>query len=310
MGTLWVAHHLGFNAEVVVKFILPELQQSNPQSLARFNVEAQALGRIKSPHVVQIFDRSEMPDGTPFIVMELLPGETLVGRLERVGAMAPELLARIIRQLAEALGAVHEHGIVHRDMKAENIYLTGNPDNPFVKLLDFGVAKLPTAQQSQKLTAPGMLVGTPEYMCPTQTVAAMAVDHKSDLWALAVVAYLSLAMQFPFTGAGTVETFAAIRMGKYTPLSQVRPDLGTFFDAWFAKAFTVDPKLRPNSAAEMAQEFEQAVLGRQLAAAGVTQNTKTLDTVPKAGASNKLLIVVAGAAAIIIILLVLLLLRR
>jgi eukaryotic-like serine/threonine-protein kinase len=310
MGTLWVADHLGFNAEVVVKFILPELQKSNPQALARFNVEAQVLGRIKSPHVVQIFDRSEMPDGTPFIVMELLDGETLVQRLERTGALSLELCAKIVRQLAEALSAVHQQGVVHRDMKAENIFLTGPPDNPFVKLLDFGVAKLPQAPQSQKLTAPGMMVGTPEYMCPTQTVAAMAVDHKSDCWALAVVAYLSLALGFPFTGPKTSDTFQAIRTGQYRPLSQVRPDLGTWFDAWFAKAFTVDPKQRFENAAQMTQAFDQVVLGRQLAAAGVPQGVKTLDTHPGGGSNKALIIGLMVMGLVIVALLVVLLLRR
>jgi serine/threonine-protein kinase len=205
--------------------------------------------------------------------------------------------------------AVHQHGIVHRDMKAENIFLSGNPENPFVKLLDFGVAKLPQASASQKLTAPGMLVGTPEYMCPTQTVSAMAVDHKSDLWALAVVAYIALCVTFPFTGEKTSDTFTAIRTGAYRPLSQARPDLGTFFDAWFAKSFTVDPKQRWNSAEEMVQAFEQAVLGRQLAAAGVQQNAKTLDAVPQAG-SNKLLLGGLGVAALIIIALLVVLLLR
>lgn len=309
MGTLWVAHHLGFNAEVVVKFILPELQETNPQARARFDVEAQVLGRIKSPHVVQIFDRSEMPDGTPFIVMELLDGESLVARLERVGALPPELVAKIIRQLAEALTEVHRHNIVHRDMKAENIFLTGAPDNPFVKLLDFGVAKLPTANPAQKLTAAGMLVGTPEYMDPTQTVAAAAVDHKSDLWALAVVAYLSLGVQFPFTGPRPADTFMSIRLGKFQPLSQIRPDLGTWFDPWFARCFIPDPKQRFETALEMVQAFEQAVLGRQLAAAGVGQNTKTLDAAPAPGMNKGLLIGLIAAAVVIILLLVLLLLK-
>jgi serine/threonine-protein kinase len=241
--------------------------------------------------------------------MELLEGRTLVELLEQRGALAPELAAKVLRQLAEALTAVHQHGIVHRDMKAENIFLSGNPENPFVKLLDFGVAKLPQAAASQKLTAPGMLVGTPEYMCPTQTVSAMAVDHKSDLWALGVVGYLSLCVAFPFTGEKTSDTFMGIRTGAYRPVSQARPEVGNWFDAWFAKSFTVDPKLRWNSAEEMVQAFEQAVLGRQLAAAGVQQNAKTLDTVPQGGTNKVVLGGLAAAAVVIIVLLVVLLLR-
>lgn len=307
MGTVWVADHLGFNAEVAVKFILPELQKSNPQALARFNQEARALGRIKSQHVVQIFDRSEMPDGTPFIVMELLEGESLVERLERAGALPPELLAKIVRQIADALYEVHRHEIVHRDMKAENIFLAGPESNPFVKLLDFGVCKLPVEGNKAKLTTPGMLVGTPEYMSPTQTVAAMAVDHKADLWALAVLTYLSLTLQFPFVGESTRDIFAAIRGGQFTPVSYLRADLGTAFDNLFSKAFLPDPKQRFETAADFAQAFEQILLGIQLAAAGVTPGDPE---VAKAQSQTKWLILgLIGAGLVIILLLAIILLK-
>ena len=307
MGTVWVADHLGFNAEVAVKFILPELQASNPQALARFNLEAKALGQIKSQHVVQIFDRSEMPDGTPFIVMEKLEGETLVERLERAGAIPPELLAKILRQLADALHEVHRHGFVHRDMKAENIFLSGPETSPFVKLLDFGVCKLPVEGNKAKLTTPGMLVGTPEYMSPTQTVAAMAVDHKADLWALAVLTYLSLTLQFPFVGENTREVFAAIRAGQFTPVSYLRPDLGTVFDPLFTQAFLADPKQRYESAADIAQAFELTLLGMQLAAAGATPGDPA---VVKTQSQTKWLIVgLIGAGLVIIFLLLIILLK-
>lgn len=307
MGTVWVADHLGFNAEVAVKFILPELQQSNPQALARFNQEANALGRIKSQHVVQIFDRSEMPDGTPFIVMELLEGESLVERLERTGALPAEILAKIVRQLADALTEVHRHEIVHRDMKAENIFLSGPETSFFVKLLDFGVCKLPVASNKAKLTTPGMMVGTPEYMSPTQTVAAMAVDHKADLWALTVLAYLSLTLQFPFSGESTRDIFAAIRAGTFTPVSQVRPDLGATFDDFFARAFHSDPKQRFQSADEMARAFEHTVLGMQLAAAGAQPGDPS---VVKAQSQTKWLLLGLISAVIVILLLVTIILLK
>jgi serine/threonine-protein kinase len=276
--------------------------------LARFNQEANALGRIKSQHVVQIFDRSEMPDGTPFIVMELLDGESLVERLERTGALSPELVAKIIRSLADALTEVHAHGIVHRDMKAENIYLVGAADSPFVKLLDFGVCKLPMADAKAKLTTPGMMVGTPEYMSPTQTVAAMAVDHKADLWSLGVLAYLSLAVQFPFQGERTRDLFAAIRAGQFTPLSQLRPDLAAF-DDWFGRAFRSDPKQRFESASEMASAFEQATLARQLVQAGVQQQTDAALGGSQATQTKVLIGALIGAVLLILLLVTFILLR-
>lgn len=303
MGTLWVADHLGFNAEVVVKFILPEQAESNPQALARFNQEANALGGLKSQHVVTIFDRSEMPDGTPYIVMELLEGETLVERLERVGPLDPQLACKIVGQLADALTEVHAKGIIHRDLKAENIFLSGPERSPFVRLLDFGVAKLPQANRGPKLTAPGTLVGTPQYMSPTQTVSADAVDHQADQWALAVATYLSMACDFPFAGEAMPEIFMAIRTGQYQPLSAVRPDLGVAFDPWFARAFHTSPKQRFGTPAEMAEALEQAVLGWQLAQASQQQGLPAEPLVATPSQTNIVLIAVLIGSFLVIALL-------
>src|SRR5687768_12841646 len=129
MGAVWVGKHLPTGGEVAVKFVHDELARQDPTLLDRFKREASVLGRVSSPHVVRLYDQGRLGDGTPYIVMELLRGETLVERLERRGKpMSPEDVGKLLEQMAAALGPVHEKGIVHRDLKGENIYLVGVPD--------------------------------------------------------------------------------------------------------------------------------------------------------------------------------------
>jgi eukaryotic-like serine/threonine-protein kinase len=262
MGAVWVGKHLPTGGEVAVKFVHDELAREDPTLLDRFKREASVLTRFASPHVVRMYDHGKLGDGTPYIVMELLRGETLVERLERVHTpMSLVDVGRLLEQMAAALQAVHEQGIVHRDLKGENIYLVGDPDQLCVKILDFGCSKTPEMPGHPKLTAPGMLVGSPEYMSPEQIVSAMSVDRHADLWAMAVAAYVSTTVSFPFKGAKLAEMFGAIRGGKFTPPSQLRPGVPAAVDAWFARAFTVDRTQRFSSATGMSEAWWRA-LGR------------------------------------------------
>ena len=140
MGSVWVAHHQGLQTQVAVKFLSAELA-SDPTSVARFAREAAAASQVKSPHVVQTFDHGVTSEGLPFIVMELLEGEDLTRRLQG-GPLAPPTVAQIVTQIAKALTRAHEKGIVHRDIKPDNIFLCGvEGDELYTKLLDFGIAK-------------------------------------------------------------------------------------------------------------------------------------------------------------------------
>jgi len=260
MGSIWVAEHLTERKEVAVKFVDNELARADPKILERFDREAQVLATLDSPHVVKLYERGTAPDGaTPFIVMELLHGETLVERLERTGELELATMGFVVSQLANAIGYIHERKIIHRDLKAENIFLLGEDEQPLVKLLDFGLAKPPGDPGGKKLTGVGTMIGTAEYMSPEQILSSKDVDESADLWAFAVLVYVSLVAALPFKGDKLPEMFMAIRTSQYTPPSQLREGLPAGVDAWFAKAFHMDVTQRHASAAAMNEAWQRAV---------------------------------------------------
>jgi serine/threonine-protein kinase len=255
MGVVWVAEHLRLRTQVAVKFIHSELAAEDRDMVERFTREATAAAQIKSPHVVQTFDLGVLDDGTPFIVMELMEGESLRDRLMLYGRIDLLTCAEIVAQVARALGKAHGRAIVHRDIKPDNIFLVNEDDRLFAKVLDFGIAKQTNLRETGNLTMPGKMVGTPAYMSREQVMASSHVDHQADLWALAVVAYESLTGKVPFDGESMGEVCVAIVRGEYNPPSELRPELGPEVDAFFARAFHLNPDKRFPSAREMALEL-------------------------------------------------------
>src|SRR5262245_31536554 len=167
MGSVWVAEHLTLKTLVAVKFMAENFAQS-PGAVARFEREAVAAAQIKSPHVVQVFDHGVDESGVPYIVMELMEGEDLAHRLAAVGHLSPMQTAQIVGQVCKALSKAHAAQIVHRDIKADNIFLVQSDDDVFVKVLDFGIAKRHDDAPSSHLTSTGAVVGTPHTMSPEQ----------------------------------------------------------------------------------------------------------------------------------------------
>lgn len=250
MGSVWVAEHLTLQTEVAVKLVLSQLSKDE-QTVKRFTTEATAAAQIKSPHVVQVFDHG-IWNGLPYIVMELLEGEDLEGRIARLGKIPLEDMAVILKQCSKALMQAHTLGIVHRDIKPANIYLIAQGDGEiFVKLLDFGIAKR-TAGENFAKTATGALIGTPFYMSPEQVMEDRSIDFHADLWALSVVAYEGLTGKVPFNGASLGAICVAVNSCVYAPASQLNPALPPDVDRWFAKAFARDPNQRFGSVKEMA----------------------------------------------------------
>ncbi|HVH46880.1 MAG TPA: serine/threonine-protein kinase, partial [Labilithrix sp.] len=171
MGRVWIAEHLGLHAEVVVKLMAPEMA-ARSDGAERFAREAAIAAAIKSPHVVQVFDHgvtaSTADEGTPYIVMELLEGKDLGDHLAAHGRMDPKDVVALVVQIGKALSKAHKAGIVHRDIKPDNIFLCETEGGEiFVKLLDFGTARRDT-QASSRTTVPGQIMGTPYYMSPEQ----------------------------------------------------------------------------------------------------------------------------------------------
>jgi serine/threonine-protein kinase len=283
MGAIWKAEHLVLMAPVAVKLIDREIAQ-NEETVARFMREAQAAAALRSPHVVQIIDYG-VEDDTPFMVMELLEGENLAQRLQRVGRLQPAETARILVHMARAVGRAHEAGIVHRDLKPENVFLVSNDDEEMAKVLDFGVAKIDSGLLGPKSshTRTGSLLGTPYYMSPEQAQGNKAVDHRSDLWSLGVIAYECMTGQRPFYSDGLGDLVLQICVRRIPIPSEVVP-VPAGFDAWFAKATEREPDQRFQSAREMSDALREA-LGVDLRSVADAESEAGLRALPPLVAS-------------------------
>jgi len=189
--------------------------------------------------------------------MERLEGETLATRLGRDGRLELPTVALLVSQIAGALANAHELGVVHRDVKPENVFLCETDDPLFVKVIDFGVAKARDDEPSTATDA-GALLGTPHYMSPEQLLDATTIDHRADLWALGVVAYHALTGERPFRGSSPAALSTAICTGRFRLVTELCPALPTALDAWFARALSVTIEDRFSRATELKRAFADA----------------------------------------------------
>lgn len=257
MGTVWLADHLALGKPVAVKVLAPQYAGID-EVVTRFRQEARSAARVRSENVVSVLDCADTEDGRPYIVMEFLEGEDLETALVRRGALPLEETRQIVEQCARALTRAHALGIVHRDIKPHNIFLTRKDDGSLlVKVVDFGIAK-ETADVAPRVTQTQATMGTPNYMSPEQVVSAKTVDHRTDLWSLAVVAYNCLTSRVPFDGETFGAICIAIHRGEFTPPSHCRSDLGPAVDDFFRRAFQPEIDQRFASAAELEAEFTRA----------------------------------------------------
>ncbi len=255
MGSVWEAKHVVMGTAVAIKLISPELVR-HPTIINRFKREARAAAKLRSPYVVQIFDQDIDPQFGPYIAMELLEGEDLATRLARESRMSPEQFESILYQICKGLTRAHSLGIVHRDLKPDNIFLVPDVDGPEIaKILDFGVAKASaTVGLDAGQTAAGALIGTLAFMSP-EAAQGLTVDHRTDLWALGVIAFQALTGRRPFEIEAPGALMVEICTGDIPVPSDVCPELPKAFDTWFRRATQRDPNLRYQSAAELSREF-------------------------------------------------------
>ena len=256
MGSVWVAEHLALKTTVVVKFMSKELA-ANADAVERFSREA-AAAQVKSPHVVHTLDHGVTSENVPYIVMELLDGHDLGAQLQLTPVLPPREVAGIISQAAKALARAHAVGIVHRDIKPDNIFLCdADGGDVFVKLLDFGIAK--STQTLGTGTRTGSIIGTPSYMSPEQIIGAK-IDHRTDIWSLGAVAFEALTGKKPYDGDNVGAIALSIHGVPPVP-SAVNPELSRAIDAWYARACAVDVGNRYSSAKDLAQGLAEAVSG-------------------------------------------------
>ena len=203
MGVVYLAEHPVIGRKVAMKAIHPELSR-NPEVVSRFVTEAKSVNQIGNEHIVDIHDFGNTPDGEFYFIMEFLQGEALVDRIKRAAPMVPERALAIAGQVADALGASHQHGIIHRDLKPENIFLITKGHTPdFVKVLDFGLAKLTQGEDKvSHKTRTGSVMGTPYYMSPEQCEGKANIDHRSDIYSLGVILFEMVTKNIPFGGEG------------------------------------------------------------------------------------------------------------
>ncbi len=258
MGSVWLAEHLALRSWVAVKLMDPAIA-ATPEGAERFRREAQAAASLRSAHVVQVLDYG-LHEATPFLVMELLQGESLASCLEREKRLPPQRTLAIITQVARALGRAHAAGIVHRDLKPDNVFLVREDDQELVKVLDFGIAKTPQAQFGGMETRTGVTMGTPYYMSPEQVEGRRAVDFRTDLWAMTVITSECMTGVRPFDGSTFGELLLNICARPVAPPSSQGLMLPGF-DAWFARGTNRDAEQRFTSAQELATTLRDLVGG-------------------------------------------------
>jgi eukaryotic-like serine/threonine-protein kinase len=279
MGSVWRAEQVRLRAPVAVKFLDPSLI-GDKEMHDRFIQEARSAAAVRSAHVVQVFDYGT-EEGVPYIAMELLDGENLDARLGARGTLTPAELDRLFAELARGIGQAHAIGVIHRDLKPGNIFIAREGEHEVTKIVDFGIAKVKASalRLTQGIgTQLGTLLGTPQYMSPEQVRGSSSIDHRTDLWALAIIACECLTGRCPFSGATIGDLTVQICTERPPAPSSLGP-VPPGFDQWFFKATQKKPGKRFQTADEMAERLH-AVLAAAVAAAPGTARAGRLITFP------------------------------
>ena len=261
MGSVYLANQETIDRKVAIKVLLSKLAEDN-MAIRRFEQEAKAISKMQHPNTVTIYDygRIEEEDGERlFIVMEYLKGSTLTQVLRKESALLGLRAARILRQVCASLADAHGAGIIHRDLKPDNIFLTevgGNKD--WVKVLDFGVAKLADSEAAGTLTQTGMIFGTPKYMSPEQA-EGKPIDYRADIYALGVVLYELITGKPPFTSDTPVGLLLKHISEPPRPFSEVAKErsIDPNLEQIVMRALEKHPDSRQQQVTELAAELEQ-----------------------------------------------------
>ncbi len=254
MGAVYEAQHTVVKRRFAIKFLHPDLA-ARRDILTRFQREAEAAGALESDHVAAAVDFGIVPDGTPYIVMELLAGESLESLLAREKVLPPGRAADLVMQASRGVQAAHAAGIVHRDLKPQNLFVCRRQDGTdLVKVLDFGIAKLQAMSDAgQTGTGTGAVLGTPSYMSPEQARGASVVDHRADVYALGAILYQLVSAQKPHPGDSNNAVLYHISTQPPVPLGSVSSGLPAALVDVVERALASDPDARPASAEALAE---------------------------------------------------------
>ncbi|HEX8557443.1 MAG TPA: protein kinase [Pyrinomonadaceae bacterium] len=281
MGCVYRATHVLMEKVVAVKVLHPALA-ADDKIVARFTREAKAASRISHPHAINVTDFGESDNGVVYLVMEYLRGRTLKDVVRSGGPMTLARTTEIVRQVAGALEAAHTEGVVHRDLKSDNIMLEEATGGDWAKVLDFGIAKIQQTERSVHetdpgLTAPNLIIGTPQYMSPEQCSQASDIDTRSDIYSFGVILYEMLAGHVPFTGDSPTAIMMKHIQEPAPSILEERKDLPAEVGRVIARALAKRPEDRFQKAGELAAALAASAETAPLTAA-VVAAPATLDT--------------------------------
>jgi serine/threonine-protein kinase len=285
MATVWLGVHLSLGINVAIKFMKPDLAER--ADFATFEREARAAAKLRSEHIARVYDHGITEEGLPYLVMEYLSGESLRERVERTGPMTMDEIARVVDHVAKALTEAHAQGVIHRDVKPDNILLVdeGESARAFsARLVDFGLAKPVTAASEVAVVS----AGTPAFMSPEHLRGNAPANPALDTWGLAATAFVAATATLPFDGLSFDEVYHHVCDDPLPVPSKANRALTTAFDAWFARACHADPTKRFPAPAALAEALREAAAAspsssgepRAISGAPTVPATLEAETVP------------------------------
>ena len=300
MGAVYRAEHPLIGRKVAIKVLLGELSK-DADNIGRFFNEARAAAGIRHPALVDVFDFGYLPEGSAYLVMDFLEGETLGARIAR-GRMPSEVAVAVTRQLCSGMSVAHAKGIIHRDLKPENVFLMADDGAsvPQVKILDFGIAKLTGEQgavSASQRTRTGILMGTPLYMSPEQCRGAGTVDLRTDLYSLGCIVYAMLTGGPPFQREGAGELIASHLYEQPAPVRSREPSVSSDLDAIVLRLLAKRPEDRQQTMAELDRELERLAAGATTAK-GIPRTAPIMPAQPAAPGGTAELPAVAATGAV------------
>ena len=282
MGCVYRATHVLMEKVIAVKVLHPALA-ADDKIVARFTREAKAASRISHPHAINVTDFGESENGIVYLVMEYLRGRTLKDIVRTGGPMSLRRTVEIVRQVAGALDVAHAEGVVHRDLKSDNIMLEEATGGDWAKVLDFGIAKIQQTERSVHetdpgLTAPNLIIGTPQYMSPEQCSQASDIDARSDIYSFGVIVYEMLAGHVPFSGDSPTGIMMKHIQEPPPSILDERKDLPEEVGRVVARALAKRPEERFQTAGELSLALAEAAAAAETSLTGAAAAAAVLDT--------------------------------